>query len=56
MKLRERLDGYGMDAPANNEGFPEDRCSVCEVPVIDHPCLRHRVWAALDILLGGGKP
>lgn len=32
-----RLDRYGMDDPDNNEGHPEDRCNVCEWPIVDHP-------------------
>lgn len=36
MKLWARLDRYGADDPDFNEGFPEDRCPVCERPVIDH--------------------
>lgn len=31
------LDVIGMDDPDNNEGHPEDRCSICEWPIIDHP-------------------
>jgi hypothetical protein len=42
MKLLGELDAYGMDDPDNNEGFPEDRCSICEHPIIDHPCWSHR--------------
>lgn len=32
-----QLDAYGMDDPDNNEGQPEDRCNVCEHPMVDHP-------------------
>lgn len=34
-----RLDAYGTDDPDFNEGHPEDRCPLCEWPVIDH-----RTW------------
>ncbi len=30
------LDLYGRSDPDNNEGHPEDRCTVCEWPVVDH--------------------
>lgn len=36
MTLFARLDAYGADDPDNNEGFYEDRCSVCDKPRIDH--------------------
>ena len=31
-----RLDTFGMNDPDNNEGHPEDRCTVCERPIGDH--------------------
>ncbi|MCX2931423.1 hypothetical protein ORI20_14150 [Mycobacterium sp. CVI_P3] len=31
------LDRIGMDDPDNNEGFPEDICTVCERRIVDHP-------------------
>lgn len=48
--LLARLDAYGTDDPDFNEGFPEDRCPVCEKPVVDHPCWRHRLTALLSIV------
>ena len=36
MKLLDQLDAYGTNDPEFNEGQPEDRCPVCERPVIDH--------------------
>lgn len=32
-----QLDTMGMDDPDNNEGHPEDICSVCDRPIVDHP-------------------
>jgi hypothetical protein len=53
------LDQTGMDDPDNNEGFPEDRCNVCERPMIDHPARGgrrakwpHRRAALAGIILG----
>ncbi len=37
MKALAWLDAYGMSDPDNNEGHPEDRCNVCEWPIVDHP-------------------
>ena len=37
MGLLARLDAYGTDDPGFNEGHPEDRCPVCDWPVVDHP-------------------
>jgi hypothetical protein len=48
-QLLARLDAFGADDPDNNEGFIEDRCSVCGVPRIAHPCFAHR-WHALLIM------
>lgn len=31
------LDQVGMGDPDNNEGQPEDVCSVCDRRIIDHP-------------------
>lgn len=47
-----RLDAYDTDDPGYGEGHPEDRCPLCERPVADHPCWRHRFMALLDIALG----
>lgn len=30
------LDEWGSAWRENNEGFPEDRCGVCDRPMIDH--------------------
>lgn len=49
--LLARLDAYGADDPDNNEGFYEDRCSVCEKPRVDHPCWSHRWHAVLDMTI-----
>lgn len=32
-----QLDQLGMNDPDNNEGHPEDICTVCDRRVIDHP-------------------
>lgn len=32
-----QLDQIGMNDPDNNEGHPEDICTVCERRVVDHP-------------------
>ncbi|MFN3005153.1 hypothetical protein [Mycolicibacterium wolinskyi] len=48
--LLSRLDAYATDDPDFNEGHPEDRCPLCEKPVVDHPCWRHRACAALEML------
>lgn len=48
--LLARLDAYGTDDSDFNEGHPEDRCPLCEKPVVGHPCWRHRVCAALGIV------
>lgn len=34
-----RLDAYGTDDPDFNEGHPEDRCPLCDWPVVDHPAV-----------------
>lgn len=41
------LDAFGMDDPDNKEPQPEDRCSVCEHPLVDHPARggRGAKWA-----------
>lgn len=52
MTLLTRLDAYGTDDPDFNEGHPEDRCPVCEKPVVDHPCWRHRFYALMGIVAG----
>ena len=31
------LDQTGMDDPDNNEGFPEDICTICDRRIVDHP-------------------
>lgn len=49
MGIFAKLDRYGTDDPDFNEGFPEDRCPTCERPVIDHPCFRHRIAAAVEL-------
>ena len=36
MRWLARLDGYGTDDPDFNEGHPEDRCPLCDWPVVDH--------------------
>ncbi|MGE2733864.1 hypothetical protein [Mycolicibacterium vaccae] len=46
-----RLDAYATDDPDFREGHPEDRCPLCERPVIDHPCWPHRRRALLPVLL-----
>lgn len=51
MGLLTRLDAYATDDPDFNEGHPEDRCPLCELPVIDHPAWRHRRHALLPVLL-----
>ncbi|AQT81950.1 hypothetical protein B1R94_25885 [Mycolicibacterium litorale] len=33
----QRLDNFGMCDPDNNEGHPEDICTICEHPIADHP-------------------
>jgi hypothetical protein len=38
------LDTYGMADPDNNEGQPEDRCTVCEWPISDHHPTYSRSW------------
>ena len=35
-RLLDRLDAFGLDDPDANEGQIEDRCPVCEWPMIDH--------------------
>lgn len=52
MRWLRHLDSFGTDDPDYNEGQLEDRCPVCEQPVIDHPCWRHRFAAAIAILIG----
>lgn len=32
-----QLDQLGMDDPDNNEGHPEDICTVCDRRIVDHP-------------------
>lgn len=57
--LLARLDAYGADDPDNNEGFYEDRCSVCERPILDHvgrggtegAKWSHRWHALLDMMI-----
>ena len=52
-RLLRRLDAHGMDDPDANEGFPEDRCPVCDRPIIDHrggPAKwPHRFYALLEL-------
>lgn len=38
-----RLDAYGTDNPGFGEGHPEDRCPLCDRPVVDHPAYWPRV-------------
>ena len=47
-----RLDAYGTDDPGYGEGHPEDRCPLafCERAVDEHPCTRHRIAAAINII------
>ena len=54
MRIRDRLDAFGTDDPDFNEGHPEDLCplALCERPVVDHPCARHRVAALLALIAG----
>lgn len=52
MGIPARLDAYGTDDPDFNEGHPEDRCPLCEAPVIDHPTWRHRLHALWPVLAG----
>lgn len=47
-----RLDAVGTDDPDFTEGFPEDRCPLCEKPVVDHPCWTHRRVALVCIVAG----
>lgn len=49
------LDQIGMDDPDNNEGHPEDRCNVCERPMIDHPARggRRAKWPHRRAVLAG---
>jgi hypothetical protein len=47
------LDRYGMADPDNNEDQPEDRCNVCEEPVVDHPCWTHPRKVIVGLILGG---
>lgn len=51
-RLLARLDAYTMDHPSNNEGHPEDRCCLCEAPIVDHPCWQHRRHAIIAWTLG----
>lgn len=51
MKWLSRLDAVSTDDPDFNEGHPEDRCPLCERPVIDHPCWAHRRAAVRELLL-----
>lgn len=49
-RLLDRLDAFGMDDPDAKEGFPEDRCPVCEGAIVDHPYWRHRRAAILALI------
>lgn len=57
IRLLRWLDQFRLDDPDNNEGFREDRCNLCEWPMIDHPDRggRHAKWphrwAALAAIL-----
>lgn len=55
MRFFARLDAFATDDPDFNEGRYTDRCplALCERPVIDQPCWRHRVAALVAILIGG---
>lgn len=52
-RLLDKLDAFGLDDPDANEGFPEDRCPVCDWPMTDHvrggyggltPTLPRAIW------------
>lgn len=51
LSLVARLDAFATDDPGFNEGHPEDRCPLCELPVVDHPTWRHRRRAAWALLI-----